>query len=167
MLSSRSVSPSRRVRRTSRPPQLGHSGTLGMLRDCGEGPRSRNEPNALSFRGDLRIGRADADSENMTPEIARDLYGLTIPATSTVPRSVAGRSHRCQACEARWSIASCRLDSWSAGCFRCSDAARINVWIAAGASGTAHGSGAASRASERVPRLARFPSRAPRTAPRV
>src|SRR2546427_8760094 len=116
MLSSRSVSPSRRVRRTSRPPQLGHSGTLGMLRDCGEGPRSRNEPNALSFRGDLRIGRADADSENMTPEIARDLYGLTIPATSTVPRSVAGRSHRCQAC---------------------------------------------------VPRLARFPSRAPRTAPRV
>ncbi|PYN60712.1 MAG: hypothetical protein DMD90_25575 [Candidatus Rokuibacteriota bacterium] len=34
----------------------------------------------------------------MTPEIARDLYGLTIPATSTVPRSVAGRSHRCQAC---------------------------------------------------------------------
>ncbi len=96
MLSSRSVSPSRRVRRTSRPPQLGHSGTLGMLRDCGERPRSRNEPNALSFRGDLRIGRADADSENMTPEIARDLYGLTIPATSTVPRSVAGRRHRCQ-----------------------------------------------------------------------
>jgi len=37
----------------------------------------------------------------MTPEIARDLYGLTIPATSTVPRSVAGRSHRCQACVPR------------------------------------------------------------------
>jgi hypothetical protein len=112
MLRSRSVSPSRRARRTSRPPQLGHSGTLGMLVDCGERPLSCNESNALHesnargvavhFRrrwwGPLRIGRPDADSENMTPETARDLHGLTTPATSTLPRSVAGRSHRCRAC---------------------------------------------------------------------
>src|SRR2546422_3020861 len=97
-LRSRSVSPSRRVRRTSRPPQLGHSGILGMLRDCGETPRSRNEPNALSEGVHLRIRRPDAHSENMTPDIARDLYGLTTPAASTAPRSGAARGHRCQAC---------------------------------------------------------------------
>src|SRR3989442_4557625 len=97
-LRSRSMSPSRRVRRTSRPPQLGHSGILGMLRDCGETTRTRNEPNALSDVVHLRIGRPDADSEDMTPDIARDLYGLTTPATSTAPRSGAARGHRCQAC---------------------------------------------------------------------
>src|SRR5438876_12160573 len=111
MLSSRSVSPSRRVRRTSRPPQLGHSGTLGMLRDCGERPRSRNEPNALSFRGNLRIGRADADSENMTPEIARDLYGLTIPDIDRAAECRWPKSFAVRPAEARWSTASCRLDS--------------------------------------------------------
>ena len=34
----------------------------------------------------------------MTPDVARDLYGLTTPAAPIAPRITTSRNHRCDAC---------------------------------------------------------------------